>query len=205
MLDDTLILVFTQAIIPGSVKTRLTPYLSKEQAADFAESLQRYTLDLLTESNLPPVRLQLSPNCRTANIPQLLREYPLPCDIQRGSDLGERMCHAAVVALKQVRQVILIGTDCVVMTADYIRHAVLHLQTHDAVIGPAEDGGYVLLGLRRVDPCLFQDVEWGTSSVLLQTRKNMRDNGWSFCELETLWDVDEPQDYQRYLKLDLSV
>ena len=71
-------------------------------------------------------------------------------------------------------------------------------QGQDAVLAPAEDGGYVLLGVRRVEPALFQDMPWGGPQVLDLTRQRLRRLRWRWRELETLWDIDRPEDLSRF-------
>jgi glycosyltransferase A (GT-A) superfamily protein (DUF2064 family) len=91
-------------------------------------------------------------------------------------------------------RVLLIGSDCPELDADRLRTAAAHLETHDAVIHPARDGGYVLLGLTRFDPLLFSDIAWSTGSVAATTIARIRALGWSLHIGETLRDVDEPED-----------
>jgi hypothetical protein len=95
---------------------------------------------------------------------------------------------------------VLVGTDCPALTADYLAQAFALLDGGaDAVVGPAEDGGYILIGLRRTDKRLFDGVAWGTASVLDETRARLAALGWSWQELETLWDVDRPEDLERLM------
>jgi glycosyltransferase A (GT-A) superfamily protein (DUF2064 family) len=92
-----------------------------------------------------------------------------------------------------------VGTDCPALTLAHLQQAADALQTHDAVLVPAEDGGYVLLGLRRPIPEVFVGVNWSTAQVLVQTRKRLRQASATWHELPMLWDVDEPADWQRWL------
>jgi glycosyltransferase A (GT-A) superfamily protein (DUF2064 family) len=93
-----------------------------------------------------------------------------------------------------------VGSDCPALTADHLRQADRVLRDGvDAVFVPCEDGGYALIGLRRVDPRLFEDVAWGGAAVMAQTRARLTGLGWRWRELETLWDVDRPEDYERLL------
>lgn len=95
---------------------------------------------------------------------------------------------------------VLIGSDCPALTEDHLRRAVAALENgHDAVFAPAEDGGYVLVGLARPEARLFQDIEWGSSRVMEQTRERLRELKWSWIEIETLWDVDRAADYERVI------
>ena len=94
----------------------------------------------------------------------------------------------------------IVGSDCPAVTAQDIRRASRMLEAGiDAVLGPAEDGGYVLLGLAQPCGSLFRGMPWGRSSVLEETRARLRTLGWVWCELSTRWDVDRPEDVQRLL------
>jgi len=92
---------------------------------------------------------------------------------------------------------LIVGTDCPVLTPEHLQRAADALHTHDAVLIPAEDGGYVLIGLRRALPSVFQRVDWSTPRVMAQTRERLNALGASWLELPALWDVDDPQDWQR--------
>ena len=96
----------------------------------------------------------------------------------------------------------MLGTDCPALSPDYLRRAARALADgNDAVFGPAEDGGYVLVGLRSPRHGLFSGPVWGTSTVMSETRSRAIALGLRFVELETLWDVDEPADLQRLAAL----
>jgi uncharacterized protein len=93
---------------------------------------------------------------------------------------------------------VLIGSDCPALRAADLRAAFAALRTGaDAVIAPAEDGGYPLIGLRRVSPDLFEGIEWGGEQVLAATRLRLSRLGWKWIELRELWDVDRPADVAR--------
>ena len=84
------------------------------------------------------------------------------------------------------------------LSAQYLRDADRALaRGDDAVIGPAEDGGYALIGLSRCDPELFRDIPWGGSEALAETRRRIAALGWRVVELPALWDVDRPEDLER--------
>ena len=110
------------------------------------------------------------------------------------------MAHACRESLTRHGAVVVIGTDCPSLQADDIHHALHALQAGaDAVLGPAADGGYYLLGLRRVHEALFRDIAWGSNGVLEATRTNLQRLGWCWRELVERWDVDRPQDVSRLL------
>jgi glycosyltransferase A (GT-A) superfamily protein (DUF2064 family) len=98
----------------------------------------------------------------------------------------------------------LIGSDCPALAPRHLRRADKALRGGaDAVLAPAEDGGYVLIGLSRFDRRLFDGIAWGSAKVLEETRARLRALGWRWQELETLWDVDRPADYRRLVDLRL--
>jgi rSAM/selenodomain-associated transferase 1 len=117
---------------------------------------------------------------------------------QPQGDLGARML-AAVAAAPAAGGTLLLGTDCPLLSPELLHQAAAGLATHDAVVIPAEDGGYVLLGLRRPAPQLFAGVDWSTAQVMEQTRQRLRQLGWRWLELPALWDVDRPADVDRLL------
>jgi rSAM/selenodomain-associated transferase 1 len=193
------LLVFAKAPRPGVAKTRLIPLLGAEGAAALQARLIKHTLKTVRRASLGPVELHGSPAdddflryCAAAYGADLLE--------QQEGDLGMRMAAALSYALGYGRCALLIGTDCPAMTASHLRRAAHALKdAHDAVFIPTEDGGYALVGLARYDSRIFEDIAWSTSSVMQETRNRLRSLGWRWAELETLWDVDEPRDYQRLL------
>lgn len=122
----------------------------------------------------------------------------LTVQAQRGPDLGARMHNALSDALHGVGRAVLIGTDCPELDAAYLDAAFDALDGHDAVLGPAADGGYVLIGLRRPAPTLFTRIAWGTGTVLAETRAGLRAAGLSWRELPTLRDLDEIADLDHF-------
>jgi rSAM/selenodomain-associated transferase 1 len=154
----------------------------------------RHLWQVLEEAAVAPAILCCTPHCDHLLFHQHSAEAKW---LQQGEDLGERMFHAASRALVQAESVLLLGTDCPGVTRDYLVRAFQALHRAEVVIGPAEDGGYVLLGLRRVDRKLFRGLAWGTSSVLEQTLERVMALGWRHALLEPLWDVDRPRDVER--------
>jgi len=191
---DVRILVFAKAPVPGEVKTRLVPALGARAAAELHARLARRTIDMAVAAQVAPVEIWCSPD----DAHPFFRALELPRRIQRGRDLGERMANALREALGECRFAILIGTDCPPMTGDYLREAAARLASgDDAVLGPAEDGGYVLIGLRRPKARLFESMPWGTAQVLAATRARLAELGLRWHELPPLWDVDRAEDLAR--------
>jgi hypothetical protein len=107
--------------------------------------------------------------------------------------------------LKTAKSVVLVGSDCPVLDRAYLLQAFEALERADLVLGPAEDGGYVLIGARGLARSLFDGVRWGSGEVLSQTLANAEQAGMRTALLEELYDVDEPDDLQRWCAADLSV
>ena len=101
---------------------------------------------------------------------------------------------AFATALRRADKVVLIGSDCPGYDTSYLRMAFDALDRYDAVIGPAHDGGYVLIGLTRIDRQLFEDIPWSTPRVLEKTHGRLQALGWRWTELATLRDLDQPED-----------
>ena len=193
------ILIFAKAPEPGYAKTRLIPALGEAGAADLYRRLLRRTVERACAAVLCPVQLWCAPDADHPFFRRLASENPLALHPQTEGDLGARMHHAAGEALRQARTVLLIGTDCPLLGEAHLSRALQWLeQGEDAVLGPAEDGGYVLLGLSRNAPELFCDMPWGQGVLLEATRSRLEALGWRWRELETLWDLDRPADIGRW-------
>jgi rSAM/selenodomain-associated transferase 2/rSAM/selenodomain-associated transferase 1 len=122
---------------------------------------------------------------------------------QQGDDLGARMQAALRSALDRGRPALLIGTDCPALDAAHLAAAAEALRGHDAVFVPAEDGGYVLVGLARAVDA-FEGIAWSGAGVMAATRARLAATGASWRELPPLWDVDRPEDLRRLAALDPS-
>jgi rSAM/selenodomain-associated transferase 1 len=192
------LIVFARAPVPGRVKTRLVPLLGAQGAAQLHARLVRRALQTARRANVAAVELCCAPRPNLPFFLQCARRYGVSLRWQGGGDLGERMLRACRRALRTAPGVILIGSDCPALSAADLRAAARALQAGaDAVLSPAEDGGYALIGLRRVARQLFDGVAWGEATVLAQTRARLRRLGWRHRELRTVWDVDRPADVVR--------
>lgn len=188
-MSATRIVVFAKEPVAGRVKTRLIPALGAEGAAGLAREMLAHTLDEARATGLE-VELCGDPDPTGWNEPP----PPVHLTAQGAGDLGARLARAAARTLGEGDRVLLIGTDCPGLDRRRLRAAAAALDAHDAVIHPALDGGYALLGLRRFDPSLFARMAWSTAKVAGQTIARVRALGWSLQVLETLHDIDEPAD-----------
>lgn len=178
-----MIIVFARAPVLGQAKTRLIPRLGEWRAARLYRSMIAHAVR--TAQQCGPVELH------GTSRHSFFRG--LKFRLQRGRDLGERMHHAF---LRSPRPAILIGSDCPALTVRDLQRALRLLRGgSDVVLAPAEDGGYALIGVRRLPPQIFAGVEWGSSRVYEQTVKKLAGHRWR--ALRTLWDVDRPDDLER--------
>ena len=189
--------VLAKAPIPGLTKTRLIPALGPRGAARLQRQLTRTALQTARDAGLGPVTLWCTPDARHRFFRALQRTTEVRCLVQSGGDLGDRM-HTAFRQHCVQGPLLLIGTDCPVLRPDHLREAARALlDGEDAVFYPAEDGGYVLVGLRQPQAALFASMIWSTAEVMSETRSRARALGLRVREFETLWDVDRADDLTR--------
>jgi rSAM/selenodomain-associated transferase 1 len=190
-------LVFARGPQPGAAKTRLIPRLGAEGAAALHARLVEHTLAMAANAALGPLELHGTP-AEDDFLRRCAARYGATFIAQREGDLGRRMRAALANALNESDCAVLIGTDCPALDAKQLRLAVRALAVgSDAVFAPTEDGGYALVGLARFDDRLFERIAWSTPRVMDETRARLRGLGWRWHELDTLWDVDRPADYER--------
>jgi rSAM/selenodomain-associated transferase 1 len=190
------LVVFTRLPVPGATKTRMIPALGPEGAAELQHAMTTHTL---AWSRAPRKSENLELDVRFTGG----EEYGLRAafgDVgsyspQGGGDLGDRMHRTFVQHFAAgAKRVVIIGTDCPQLNQQHVNKALHALQKHDVVLGPAADGGYYLIALRRAAPQLFQQMLWGSAEVLQMTLARAREIGLSVKLLDELHDVDRPED-----------
>lgn len=188
--------VFAKAPVPGRVKTRLAGVLGNEGAARLHAQLVRYALE--TAAAAAPGRVELwADPADDAFLRDSAHAVGASVHAQHGDDLGARMRHAFEHAHATGARLVLIGCDCPALTPAHLHAAIAALDGADAAIAPAEDGGYVLVALRKPCPFLFEAMPWSTADVMRETRRRLDLHGVAWRELPTLWDVDRADDYTR--------
>jgi rSAM/selenodomain-associated transferase 1 len=191
-MNDVLI-VFLKEPVPGRVKTRLAPLLGAEAAARLYAALVEHALAALRG----PWRRMLfgAPADAAARLADRLAEPVLP---QAEGDLGARMAAAFDAAFTSgAERAVIVGTDCLSLSAIDVEDAFEALGAHDVALAPALDGGYVLLGLRSPQPALFAGVEWSTPRVMPQTLERVARAGLTFTRLPRHGDLDTLDDLRR--------
>ncbi|MGS2724516.1 TIGR04282 family arsenosugar biosynthesis glycosyltransferase [Porticoccus sp. GXU_MW_L64] len=188
------IIQYAKAPQLGRVKTRLRPALGDEGCLQLHRQLVEHCFQALHTANIAPYSLAISGPSQ-GYFEALIADKPVDIQQQLGADLGQRMQHSAEQALTAAAGVVIVGSDCPFLDAGYLRAACEALQQgSDCVLGPATDGGYVLIGLRRVHARLFADIPWGGEQVLEITRQRLNELGWQYSELAPLMDIDRPED-----------
>jgi rSAM/selenodomain-associated transferase 1 len=194
MVEPVTIAILAKAPVAGAVKSRLIPALGADGAALLAARMLDHVVGIACDAAIGPVVLWTAPDPMDQHFQLLRQKHAIALARQPEGDLGARM-HAAVVAAGA--PVLVIGADCPALTAEHLGAAAQALRGHDAVVIPAEDGGYVLIGLRKPAPLLFTGMTWSASSVMAETRRQLTALGLTWRELAPLWDVDRPDDIAR--------
>lgn len=191
------IAILAKAPIPGQAKTRLIPHLGAEGAARLQRWLLQKTVAAALMADVGPVSLWCTPDVRHPDF-LLCRAFgAVTLRPQPAGDLGRRML-AAVQDSPCPAGTLVVGTDCPLLTPGILERAAACLRAgDDAVVLPAEDGGYVLIGMRRPAPEPFSGVHWGSATVMAETRERLETIGWRWSEPARLWDVDRPADFER--------
>jgi rSAM/selenodomain-associated transferase 1 len=195
MQNTPLILLFTKEPVAGRVKSRLSAFLGVDVALELYRS---FVLDMLTsiETSGIPLRVCYHPPEAEAAVQQWLGDH-LAYQPQVGADVGERMEHAfRQVFAEGCPRAVLVGSDIPDLPPSAFSEAFRALDDHDAVIGPAQDGGYYLIGFRTNTflPDIFRDIEWSTADVFSKTMQILDRAGWQVLQLPLWRDVDTLDD-----------
>lgn len=195
---DVEIVQFAKEPILGNVKTRMQPALSQKESLVLHKSLLQDCCNTIYQAQLCRQSLWVGSSPTHRFFTDLIASRDIKIEQQQGSDLGARMFNAAETVLVQKKAVIIVGSDCPFFTNTYLEQAICELASgRDVVIGPASDGGYVLIGLSMIDALLFSKIEWGTDQVLSQTRERIQSLGITSSELPILDDIDRPEDLDK--------
>ena len=202
-MNNQRLIIFTRYPEPGTTKTRLIPALGAEGAANIQSQMTKTTItkakklsnmmSLLVEVRFAGGNLQLMKNWLRDDL-----ELDLKYQEQGTGDLGERITRAFESAFNQgVKSVVVIGTDCPSLTPNIMLEAFAKLTESDVIIGPATDGGYYLIGLKKIIPELFQGINWGTCEVLSKTVAIGQNLNLAIDYLLELSDIDRPEDLEK--------
>lgn len=189
------IIVFAKAPIAGQCKTRLIPALGDVGAAELHHRLVHRTLQTATQTALSPVELWCADELEHDFYVDCQKRYGLQLKQQVGRDVGERMAHALNKTLEHSDAAILIGCDCPSLRSQELDEALSALYAgSQCVVTPAEDGGYVLVGLNRPCNAIFEGIHWGSDTVMGDTRRQLTNNKIRWHEMAAHHDIDLPID-----------
>lgn len=198
--DAPALLVFAKEPVPGQVKTRLAATVGAERAAAVYRELTAVTLahaaQACREGIVGRLELWCAPDARSPYFATLAAAHGATLHSQGDGDLGARMAAAITDALARASAVLLVGTDCPTIDGEYLRCARAALADHDAVIGPAADGGYVLIG--ATCPLPFSAVRWSTAHARDDTIAGFARASRRFASLPERWDVDDAAGLARW-------
>lgn len=186
------IIIFVRKPELGKVKTRLAASVGQEKALEIYKELLQHTHNAVL--NVAADKFIFYTEAAEEN--DLWSEKDFIKKTQAFGDLGHKMKTAfAEVFVAGYEKVVIIGSDCLQLTEEIIIEAFEKLSTHEAVIGPANDGGYYLLGMKKLLPFLFENIEWSTEQVYSQTTDSLLQRNISFATLITLIDIDTEEDW----------
>ena len=195
------IIIFAKAPVPGAVKTRMCPPLTPDEAATLQGSLVMDAVEGARSLRDFDMYVACTPGREHPFFQTLAGRHQMQWCDQMGDDLGRRMDHALThVLARGYRYAVLVGTDTPALTRRHYVRAQEALQSHDVVFGPAEDGGYYLVGLTRPIPALFDDIPWSTEHVLAQSRAQAETLGLTVGLLDCERDLDTFDDVRAIVR-----
>ena len=190
-----LLIIFVKNPIKGEVKTRLGKTIGDERALNIYIELLERTRDVSFGLRCSKAVFYSK---KVVDLDMFEPSEYLKY-VQEGNDLGERMMNAFALAFRrEYERVLLIGSDCYELSALEIEKAFQSLSEKDVVIGPAHDGGYYLLGMKKVHKEIFEGKPWSTSNLLLDTILEMKNSGLQYDLLNTLSDIDTEEDLNKF-------
>lgn len=193
-MSETALIIFIKNPELGKVKTRIAKDSDDATALSIYNRLLKHTQQVCDQLEMP--RYLYYGEYIQAD--HWSMEHYIK-KVQKGIDLGERMMDAFIEVLSYHRNAIIIGSDCIYLSADHIREAAGALVHHDKVIGPTYDGGYYLLGMSQVQIDLFVNIPWSSGKEFTTTQKRILQSGSSLYELPELNDIDHLKDWEEYL------
>ncbi len=189
------LIVFVKFPEPGKVKTRIAKNLGSEKAAEIYSRMAKGVVEKVSGSGAYRTVIYFDPPDREKDIRAWLGADGAYFEPQSSGTIGDRMSDAFERVFRGGSlKAVLIGTDVPEINAENVSAAFGVLDDADAVLGPAQDGGYYLVGLRRFEPILFKGIDWNSNSVHIQTLDRIREAHLSYNLLDTLKDIDTSED-----------
>ncbi|MEX2597432.1 MAG: TIGR04282 family arsenosugar biosynthesis glycosyltransferase [Salibacteraceae bacterium] len=197
MTENDRLIIFVRNPEKGRVKTRLAAGVGEDQAVNIYHKMLLYTKNITKGLNADKA-VYYAENVKDNDLwdNMLYRKF-----LQKGSNIGERMQNAFAESFAEGKQrVIIIGSDCIELESYMIKEAFAVLQNNDVVLGPATDGGYYLIGMRKFLPTLFDDKQWSKPDLLMDTILDLKKMNAKYYLLKTLNDIDTMEDLEGFDK-----
>lgn len=194
-LKEDLLIIFVNNLLPGKVKTRLAKDIGNDQALNIYKYLIAHTIEVTKD-------IDAAKEVYFSEFVENKEEWVsngFQVRLQKGNELGSKMKAAFEDSFKNgYKRVVLVGSDCLEINSQIIIEAFNKLKSTDTVIGPAEDGGFYLVGLSGLVKEIFEDKKWSTNSVLTDTVQTLTDKRVDYCLLKKLPDIDTVEDLKKY-------
>lgn len=200
-MNENLILIFTRNPELGKVKTRLAATIGDENALEIYIQLLEHTKKVALETDFDK-RVLYSEEINTND---MWNNHLFQKKLQFGKDLGVRMYNAFKEGFEEgYKKIVIVGSDLIELESQDIVDAFKKLKTNDIVIGPAQDGGYYLLGMKAIPENLFKNKEWGTDTVLKDTLKDIKNLKYHLLQekndIDTVEDIKDIPVFKKYIK-----
>ena len=198
------VIIFAKYPSPGKVKTRLGKQVGYEVSAALYRLFVEETFALVKRADVQNVYVAIDPEEKlhdfSTMVPRGFHVFS-----QSGKNLGERLFNAFdYVSSEGAERVMALGSDSPTLPAEFVDRGFSHLANVDLVVGPADDGGYYLIGVKQPEKRLFENIDWGSDSVLQTTIKRAAQLQMSYSLLPSWYDVDELQTLRRAVQDDSS-
>ena len=191
---ESALIIFLRAPERGKVKTRLAATLGDEAALKIYNELCALTMHLADQTEMPVfIYFEGQYDLLQTNTKFQYRKQSI-------GDLGDKIFHSVNEILQFNSKAIIIGSDCPELTNKDLIDAISLLDTHDFVFGPAEEGGFYLMGCKNLAPAFFKNISWGTGSVLATALNAVEQLKQSYALLRTLQDIDTAEDWRMYVE-----
>lgn len=198
MTSNDQLIIFTNNPEKGQVKRKIAEQIGEDQALMVQHKLLQYTKEITKKLNCSKSVFYAD----RVDHNDLWDNMIYDKFLQQGADLGERMTEAMCEAFAAGKdRVIVIGTDCIELETYMIKEAFAVLESNDVVLGPAADGGYYLLGMRKFFPTLLEDKDWSSSDLLMDTILDLKKMNARYYLLKTLNSLNTPEDLDKLSKI----
>jgi len=192
---ENILIVFVKYPEPGKVKTRIARDLGAHGAAELYSQMAKRIIGMVWRPHAYRAVIYFDPPDREEDVRAWLGIDNVSYEPQSPGTIGDKMSNAFERVFSEgAGKAVLIGTDVPEITADIVSTACGMLKDTDVVLGPSYDGGYYLIGLRKFEPVLFRDIDWGTDTVFNRTLNRIIEKNLSHKSLDTLKDVDMAED-----------